>query len=62
MALRISLILAILAGLGVVGVSQLMLRPQIESIIEARNHNKKEWDRTAGELTYLKRRPQPSRA
>lgn len=44
MALRISLILAVLAGLGVIGVSQFVLRPQIEQIITTRDDNKKGWD------------------
>ena len=55
MALRISLILAILAGLGVIGVSQFVLRPQIEGIREKRDYNKKEWDRTEGELRKTKK-------
>ena len=55
MALRISLMLAILAGLGVIGVSQFMLRPQIERIIEKRDYNKKEWDRTASDLKKTKK-------
>jgi len=50
MLLRISLILAILAGLGVIGVSQFMLRPQIEEIRTTRDHNKTEWDKTADRL------------
>ena len=50
MLLRISLILAILAGLGVIGVSQFMLRPQIETIIVDRNHNKEQWDKTTASL------------
>jgi hypothetical protein len=50
MLLRISLILAILAGLGVIGVSQFMLRPQIEEIIKVRNDNKDGWDKTAASL------------
>src|SRR6266545_4185730 len=50
MALRISLILAILAGLGVIGVSQFMLRPQIEGIREKRDYNEKEWKKTDAEL------------
>ena len=50
MLLRISLILAILAGLGVIGVSQFMLRPQIETIIGDRNHNKEQWDKTTASL------------
>jgi hypothetical protein len=44
MALRISLILAILAGLGVIGVSQFVLKPQVEQIIDTREKNKKGWD------------------
>ena len=54
MALRISLILAILAGLGVIGVSQFMLRPQIEDIRKTRDYNKTEWDKTKTELTKTK--------
>jgi len=50
MLLRISLILAILAGLGVIGVSQFMLRPQIEEIRTTRDHNKTEWDKTTANL------------
>ncbi len=50
MLLRISLILAILAGLGVIGVSQFMLRPQIEEIRTTRDHNKTEWDKTTASL------------
>jgi hypothetical protein len=44
MALRISLILAILAGLGVIGVSQFVLKPKVEAVIEKRDANKKGWD------------------
>jgi hypothetical protein len=50
MLLRISLILAILAGLGVIGVSQFMLRPQIEEIRTTRDYNKTEWDKTTDKL------------
>jgi hypothetical protein len=50
MLLRISLILAILAGLGVIGVSQFMLRPQVVKIIDEREHNKTEWDKTQKRL------------
>ena len=50
MLLRTCLILAILAGLGVIGVSHFMLRPQIEEIIQVRNHNKEEWDKTQKRL------------
>ncbi len=55
MALRISLILAILAGLGVIGVSQFMLRPQIEGIREKRDYNEKEWKKTDAELKKTKK-------
>ncbi len=55
MALRISLILAILAGLGVIGVSQFMLRPQIEGIREKRDYNEKEWKKTDTELRKTKK-------
>ena len=54
MLLRISLIVAILAGLGVIGVSQFVLRPQIEVIIKDRDDNKAGWDRTQTELTKTK--------
>jgi hypothetical protein len=50
MLLRISLILAILAGLGVIGVSQFMLRPQIVEIQTTRDYNKTEWDKTTANL------------
>lgn len=55
MLLRICLVLAILAGLGVIGVSQFVLRPQIVEIIETRDHNKREWDKTSTDLTKTKR-------
>jgi uncharacterized protein YoxC len=51
MLLRISLILAILAGLGVIGVSQFMLRPQVEEIVRVRNENKEGWDKTKANLS-----------
>ncbi len=54
MLLRISLIVAILAGLGVIGVSQFVLRPQIEGIRTDRDYNKTEWDKTSRELTKTK--------
>ena len=54
MLLRICLILAILTGVGVIGVSQFMLRPQIETIITDRDHNKTEWDKSKSELTKTK--------
>jgi hypothetical protein len=41
--LRIFLILAILAGIGVIAVNQAVLKPQIEEIIRVRNENEKKW-------------------
>jgi len=55
MLLRICLILAIVTGLGVIGVSQFMLKPQIEEIITTRDHNKTEWTKAATELTKTKK-------
>ena len=55
MLLRICLILAIVAGLGVIGVSQFLLKPQIETIITDRDHNKAEWTKSANELTKTKK-------
>ena len=49
------MILAIVAGLGVIGVSQFMLRPQIETIIAEREHNKTEWNKTSAELAKTKK-------
>ena len=44
--LRICLVLAILAGIGVIVVSQAVLKPQFEGIIQVRNDNKIGWDKT----------------
>ncbi len=44
--LRICLVLAILAGIGVIVVSQAVLKPQFEGIIQVRNDNKTGWDKT----------------
>jgi len=54
MLLRICLILAILTGVGVIGVSQFLLRPQIETIITDRNTFKDGWDKTKTELAKTK--------
>jgi len=54
MLLRISVILAILAGLGVIGVGQFVLRPQIEEIRDTRDKNKQGWDKTTTELNKTK--------
>lgn len=39
MLLRICLVLAILAGLGVIGLSHFVLRPQIQTIVDTRDEN-----------------------
>ena len=44
--LRICLSLAILAGIGVIVLSQVVLKPQIEGIIDVSEKNKKGWDDT----------------
>ena len=43
MLLRIFLILAILAGIGVIAVSELKVKPQIKGIIDERESNLKHW-------------------
>lgn len=45
MLLRIFLIVAILAGIGVIAVSQLKVKPHIEGIITERETNKANWQR-----------------
>lgn len=45
MLLRVFLILAILAGIGTVAVTQFMVRPHVNTIIEERDTNKQNWDR-----------------
>jgi hypothetical protein len=45
MLLRIFLILAILAGIGVIAVSQLKIKPHIQGIVDERDTNKKNWQR-----------------
>jgi myosin heavy subunit len=56
MLLRISLILAILAGAGVIAVTQLKVRPHIQSIIEARNENEKKWQSELRRANDLKKK------
>ncbi len=51
--LRLCLVLAILAGIGVIVVSQAVLKPQIEVIIETRNKNKQGWDKAETEKKKL---------
>ena len=43
--LRIFLAVAILAGVGVIVVSQVVLKPQIEEIAKTRDDNKTGWDK-----------------
>ena len=45
MLLRVFLILAILAGIGTVAVTQFMVKPHIQGIIGERDTNKQNWDR-----------------
>jgi Tfp pilus assembly protein PilE len=45
MLLRVFLILAILAGIGTVAVTQFMVRPHIQTIMTERDTNKQNWDR-----------------
>src|SRR5262245_54245262 len=51
--LRLCLVLAILAGIGVIGVSQFVLKPQIEGIITTRDTNKKNWDKAEADKRKL---------
>ena len=53
--LRISLGLAILAGLGVIGVSQFVLKPQVEGIIKVRDDNATGWNNSKNDVTKLKK-------
>jgi hypothetical protein len=55
MLLRISLIAAILAGLGVIAVSHFKVRPHIEGIIQERNTHKTNWESEKKRANNLKR-------
>jgi len=55
MLLRICLVLAILAGLGVISLSQFVLKPQIQEIVDARNDYHKKFDDTTRTLTKTKK-------
>ena len=55
MLLRISLIAAILAGLGVIVVSHFKVRPHIEGIIQDRNTHKTNWESEKKRANNLKR-------
>ena len=51
--LRLCLVLAVLAGIGVIVVSQVVLKPQIEGIRDTRDKNKQGWDKAEGEKKKL---------
>src|SRR5688572_1431768 len=53
MLLRVFLILAILAGIGTVAVTQFMVRPHIETIRTERDTNKQNWDRELARANKL---------
>lgn len=55
MALRISLIVAILFAVVTIVVSQFVLKPQIQHIIETRDLNKKNWDMQLARANKLDR-------
>lgn len=55
MLLRVFLILAILAGIGTVAVTQFMVRPHIETIREERETNKNNWQRELARANKLSR-------
>lgn len=50
---RICLILAILAGLGIIAVTQFKVRPHIQGIIDVRDTNKKGWDKELARANKL---------
>ena len=50
---RICLILAILAGLGIIAVTQFKVRPHIQGIIDVRETNKKGWDKELARANKL---------
>ena len=50
---RICLILAILAGLGIIAVTQFKVRPHTQGIIDVRDTNKKGWDKELARANKL---------
>lgn len=62
MALRISLIVAILFAVVTIVVSQFVLKPQIQHIIETRDFNKKQWDMQLARANKLDRELKDTRA
>lgn len=55
MLLRVFLILAILAGIGTVAVTQFMVRPHVQGIITERDTNRQNWDRELARANKLSR-------
>ncbi len=53
MVLRVFLILAILAGAGTVAVTQFMVRPHIQSIVDERETNKQNWQKELARANKL---------
>jgi hypothetical protein len=53
MLLRVFLILAILAGIGTVAVTQFMVRPHVQTIVNDRDTNKQNWDRELARANKL---------
>jgi hypothetical protein len=51
--LRLCLVLAILAGIGVIVVNQAVLKPQFEEIRNTRDTNKKNWDKAESDKKKL---------
>jgi len=51
--LRLCLILAILAGLGVIGITQFMLRPHVQGIIDKRDENERGWTAAKKQVSDL---------
>jgi hypothetical protein len=53
MLLRVFLILAILAGIGTIAVTQFMVKPHIQGIITVRDENKQGWDKELARANKL---------
>ena len=53
MLLRVFLILALLAGIGTVAVTQFMVRPHVQQIVTDRNTNKEGWDKELARANKL---------
>src|SRR6185436_20900952 len=55
MLLRVCLILAIVAGLAVTGVTWFMVRPQVQQIVTDRDFNKTKWTEFEGKFNSSQR-------